>query len=44
LQTRTILLAILLAESENEISVAAFLRAFQQATGDAVDTLKKVPI
>jgi hypothetical protein len=43
LQAKTILLAILLAESENELSVAGFLRSFQEAVGAAVDTLKKVP-
>jgi hypothetical protein len=43
LQTKTILLAILLGESENEITIAAFLRGFQQAVGDAVETLEKVP-
>jgi hypothetical protein len=41
-QTKTILLAILIAESENEISIASFLRATKAAVRSEVQILREV--
>jgi len=41
-QTKTILLAILIAESENELSISSFLRATKNAIRSEVEILREV--